>query len=112
MNNSATLRNFLTIFYIFLWLAIDTYPENLINNNFFDDYKKKFIALRFVTPYIFFLFFFYFFKQLKFQTDSKILNYIIYLLFLNFLIQGITLVIFKNGLNNLNYIFQLIQSFL
>ena len=112
MHNSVLFRNFLIIFFFFIWFSLDTYPENLININFSNDYNKNFLAFRFIVPYIFFIFFLFFFKQIKFKTNHKILNCIILFTFLNFFIQTISLVFFNNDLNDLNYIFLTFFSFL
>lgn len=102
---SILFRNFLIIFFFFLWFSLDTYPENLININFSNDDNKNFLAFRFIAPYIFFIFFLVFSKQIKFKTNHKILNFIMLITFLNFLIQTISLLVLNNGINNLNYIF-------
>ena len=112
MQNSFLFRNFLIIFLFFIWFSLDTYPENLMYFNFSNDNSKEFLAFRFIAPYIFFLFFLFFLKKIKFNTNHKILNYIIIIIFLNFLIQTISLIVFNKELNNLNYIFLTIFFFL
>ena len=112
MHKSIPFRNFLIIFFSFLWFSLDTYPENLININFSNDNNKNFLAFRFIAPYIFFISFLFFSKQIKFKTNHKILNFILLITFLNFLIQTISLLILNNEINNLNYIFLTFFSFL
>lgn len=112
MHKINTFNWCLIIFYFFIWLSIDTYPENLLDFYNFYDNKKLFLSFRFLSPYLFFIIFLIFFKFIKFHTNHKAVNSVILIIFLNYLIQTISLGIFNFSINNLNYISLTFFSFL
>ena len=118
------LINYIYIFLILsIWFCIDTNFNNI--SPLFSNHgpwgggaktKYFFLFLRASSPFIiffilFFLSFFYKFK-IQFLTKNKNLNFILIILYLNFLFQFTGLLISENNINNSYYIFVSLFSIL
>jgi len=128
MLSKKKLINYVSIFFILsLWFCIDTNFENILgtptstpsgyeyNLKFFFigdiSIKSIFISIRTLSPFLFFiiLFFISYFYQFKidFFTKNKPLNFILTILYINFLFQIVGLLTTENHINNSYYIFVL-----
>jgi hypothetical protein len=95
-------KKFLLLFLFFIWLSLDTNFYNL--KDIGSNYYSFTLALRFIMPYLLALFLLIFYKKIQINTDSKILNYILFVLFFNFCIQAIALFVYDNNIEHINYI--------
>ena len=89
---------------------MDTHFDNLKNINSDSNFMNYFLAFRFLMPYLLLLFIFVFYKKIQIHTNNKMLNYILFFLFCNFCIQGISLFIYNNNIVYINYILLCIIS--
>ena len=117
---------YINIFFILsIWFCIDTNFDNifpLFSNQFSNHNPWKhdigikyfFLFLRSSGPFIFFfiLFFLSFFykNKIQFLTKNKTLNFILIILYLNFIFQFIGLFFSENNINNSYYLFLAILS--
>jgi len=121
------LIDYISIFFILsLWFCIDTNLENIsafeyvYTSKFFSIYdlsiKHIYFSIRTLSPFLFFiiLFFLSYFYQFKieFLTKNKALNFILIILYINFLFQIVGLLTTENHINNSYYIFVSIFSIL
>ena len=104
------LANYISIFFILsLWFCIDTNFENIVLLKQDISIKNIFLSLRCLSPFLFlFILFFssYFYEfKIQFLTENKALNFILFILYLNFLFQFFGLLITKNSISNSYYLF-------
>jgi hypothetical protein len=126
MFSKKKLIDYISIFFILsLWFCIDTNFENVLgtptsspfgyeyNINFFftgiASIKSIFFSIRTLSPFLifiilFFLSYFYQFKN-EFLTKNKSLNFILIILYINFLFQFIGILTTENHIYNSYYIF-------
>ena len=127
MFSKKKLIDYISIFFILsLWFCIDTNFENIsafgyvYTSKFFSIYdisiKHIYFSIRTLSPFLFFiiLFFLSYFYQfkIKFLTKNKPLNFILIILYINFLFQIVGLLTTENHINNSYYIFVSIFSIL
>ena len=127
MFSKKKLIDYISIFFILsLWFCIDTNFENIsafgyvYTSKFFSIYdisiKHIYFSIRTLSPFLFFiiLFFLSYFYQFKieFLTKNKALNFILIILYINFLFQIVGLLTTENHINNSYYIFVSIFSIL
>ena len=120
MFSKKKLIDYISIFFILsLWFCIDTNFENIsalgyvYTSKFFSIYdisiKHIYFSIRTLSPFLFFiiLFFLSYFYQfkIKFLTKNKSLNFILIILYINFLFQIVGLLTTENHINNSYYIF-------
>ena len=127
MFSKKKLIDYISIFFILsLWFCIDTNFENILafkvafRSNLFSindiTIKHIYFFVKTLSPFIFFfiLFFLSHFYQFKieFLTKNKPLNFILIILYINFLFQIVGLLTTENNINNSYYIFVSIFSIL
>ena len=127
MFSKKKLIDYISIFFILsLWFCIDTNFENIsafkvvFRSNLFSindiTIKHIYFFVRTLSPFIFFiiLFFLSYFYQFKieFFTKNKTLNFILIILYINFIFQIVGLLTTQNDINNFYYIFVSLFSIL
>ena len=101
MFSKKKLIDYVSIFFILsLWFCIDTNFENILSLKFDISIKNFFLSLRSLGPFLIFFVLFFYKNKIHFLTKNKNLNFILIILYLNFLFQLIGLLITENNINN------------
>ena len=96
---------YINIFFILsIWFCIDTNFENILSLKSDIGIKNIFLSLRALGPFIVFFIVFFYKGKVQLLTKNKSLNYILIILYINFLFQSIGLIVTGNSINNFYYI--------